>query len=70
MKREYKKISATISEPYVGKALAEHLTEYEERLIRKALIDSHWNQSEAARALKLSVQSLRYKMAKLGIISP
>ena len=70
IKKEYKKLASIISEPYVRKSLTDSLMEYEERMIRKALIDSQWNQSEAARTLKLSVQSLRYKMAKLGIIKP
>jgi DNA-binding NtrC family response regulator len=52
------------------KSLEESLAEHEELLIRQALIKNNWNQSQAARDLKLQVQTLRYKMKKLGIEKP
>jgi len=36
-------------------------------IIRQALIESKWNQSAAARALRISEQLLRYKMKKLSV---
>jgi Nif-specific regulatory protein len=54
----------------VPKSLAESVDEFEEQLIRKALMRQHWNQSKAAAALRISEQTIRYKMARLGIIKP
>jgi transcriptional regulator with GAF, ATPase, and Fis domain len=51
----------------VTRSLNDSLAEYEENLIRKALEDHRWNQSRAARALRVSEQTLRYKINKLGI---
>lgn len=53
-----------------GKSLAESVSEFEEKIIRETLIANDWNQSRAARALKISVQALRYKISKLGISGP
>ncbi len=53
--------------PQLNKSLTESLADYEEKLIRQALIESNWNQSRAARALGISEQTIRYKMQKLGI---
>jgi len=36
-------------------------------MIEKVLIECKWNQSEAARRLKISEHSTRYKMSKLEI---
>lgn len=52
------------------RSLVESLAEVEAQLIREALSRSDWNQSRAARSLKISVQALRYKMTKLGIRMP
>jgi two-component system response regulator AtoC len=52
------------------KSLTESLADYEETLIRQALIENDWNQSKAARALGISEQTMRYKMGKLGIMKP
>jgi DNA-binding NtrC family response regulator len=46
------------------------MADYEERLIRNALESCSWNQSSAARALRLSEHAMRYKMKKLGIDRP
>ena len=54
----------------INKSLQEHLAEIEEQLIRQALLTNEWNQSQAARALKIPEQTLRYKMGKLGIAKP
>jgi len=53
-----------------AKSLNDCLADYEEKLIREALKDHHWNQSRAARALRISEQTLRYKINKLGISKP
>jgi Nif-specific regulatory protein len=51
----------------IPRSLNDSIADYEARLIREALRASKGNQSKAARSLKLSVQALRYKMAKHGI---
>ena len=50
-------------------SLSELMAEYEGKIIRRALDLNSWIQSQTDRSLKISVQSLRYKMAKLGIES-
>ena len=54
----------------VTQSLSERIYEFEEKIIREALIANDWNQSKAARALKISVQALRYKISRLGIKPP
>jgi DNA-binding NtrC family response regulator len=46
------------------------LDEYEEKIIRAALIRFNWNQSKTAKSLKIPVQTILYKMNKLGIDKP
>lgn len=58
------------SQHQAGKSLHDSLSEYEEQLIRGALKANNWNQSRTARILKISEQTLRYKMAKLSIANP
>jgi len=52
------------------KSLGDSMADYEEQLIRKVLESCNWNQSSAARALRLSEHTMRYKMKKLGIDRP
>jgi Nif-specific regulatory protein len=54
----------------VNKSLKERLAASEERIIRQALIENNWNQSQAARSLRISEQIIRYRMKKLGITRP
>lgn len=68
--KELKKLKPELNELYLKKSLSESLDEYEEKLIRAALIRFDWNQSKAARSLKIPVQTIRYKMNKLGIEKP
>jgi transcriptional regulator with GAF, ATPase, and Fis domain len=70
LKKELKKYQTTLSSHTIIKSLNESLSEYEAQVIRQALIANHWNQSKTARSLKISEQTLRYKMGKLGIIRP
>jgi transcriptional regulator with GAF, ATPase, and Fis domain len=51
-------------------SLQESIIEHEEKLIRQALEANNWNQTKAARTLKISESAIRYKMEKLGIINP
>jgi transcriptional regulator with GAF, ATPase, and Fis domain len=68
--KEFKRLQPQIDEAQAVKSLTESLAEYEEQLIRQALLAYDWNQSKAARALKIPVQTIRYKMNKLGITKP
>jgi len=51
-------------------SLFRRVANYEEELIRKTLDDNDWNQARAARALKISEPTIRYKMNKFGIVKP
>ncbi|MGH7496000.1 MAG: sigma-54-dependent Fis family transcriptional regulator [bacterium] len=68
LQKEMKKIVAALPAPPASKSLSELLSEYEEQVLRQALQAHGWNQSKTARALKISEQTLRYKMGKLGIV--
>jgi transcriptional regulator with GAF, ATPase, and Fis domain len=69
-KKEWKKVKSSIDTQMSVSSLTDNVAEFETNLIRKALIDSNWNQSKAARALNISEKTIRYKMEKLGIINP
>lgn len=47
--------------------LADYLGEIERRAILNALDETHWNRTAAARKLGMTLRSLRYRLAKLGI---
>ncbi len=68
--KELKNLDTSSEDHTIPKSLTESLHEFEEEIIRKALAANQWNQSKAARALKTSEQTLRYKMSKLDIVSP
>ena len=69
IRKEFKK-NKPDNNQYVIQSLNENVAAHEEKLIRQALIANKWNQSQAARALKIPVQTLRYKMNKLKIQMP
>jgi len=52
------------------KSLQEKVNDFEAQLIRQALEESQWNQSQAARLLGTAEYTIRYKMEKLGIAKP
>ncbi|GAA0197067.1 two-component system response regulator PilR [Kangiella japonica] len=49
------------------KPLDQYLEEIEKAEIEKALEKTRWNRTEAAKILKVSFRTIRYKMKKLGI---
>ncbi len=51
-------------------SLFDRIAEFERELIRKSLLDNNWNQVQAARALKISEATIRYKINKFGITKP
>ena len=67
LKDEMRQVKFVYDENSISKSLADQLAEYEETLIRQALTTHNWNQSRAARSLRIPVQTIRYKMSKLGI---
>ncbi len=48
-------------------SLEEYLEQVERQIITKALEDTHWNRTAAAKKLGLSFRALRYRLSKLGI---
>ena len=67
LEKELKKLKKAYESISITKSLSESLTDYEEQLIRKTLQSCNWNQSKAARILKISEHAMRYKMTKLKI---
>ncbi|MBN1351014.1 sigma-54-dependent Fis family transcriptional regulator [candidate division KSB1 bacterium] len=67
---EYIELTKRRQFPSVQKSLQADLAEHEAQLIRGTLIENGWNQSKAARALKISERTMRYKMERLGIRRP
>jgi two-component system response regulator PilR (NtrC family) len=53
--------------PHPGVALESYLGEIERQAILKALDQTRWNRTAAARQLGMTLRSLRYRLAKLGI---
>jgi transcriptional regulator with PAS, ATPase and Fis domain len=64
---EWQRIEAISPKESPDNSLERNLADYENKLIRNALIECNWNQSKAARQLKISEHTIRYKMRKLGI---
>ena len=52
---------------FVPKPLQESMAAFEEQVIKEALEANHWNQSKAARDLRISERTIRYKIEKLDI---
>ncbi len=48
-------------------SLEKHLESIERKAIEKALMETKWNRTEAARKLGMSFRSLRYRLKKLGL---
>ena len=48
-------------------SLERHLESIEKKAIQKALEDSRWNKTEAAKRLGMSFRSFRYRVKKLGL---
>jgi len=50
-----------------NQSLEEYLEQVERQIITKALEETHWNRTAAAKKLGLSFRALRYRLSKLGI---
>ena len=55
------------SEFNIGESLEDYLTDIEKQAILKALDDTRWNRTAAAKKLGMSFRSLRYRLKKLGL---
>ena len=66
-KTEVKKMRSKLFGGKYNTSLTESLEKYEEEIIRKTLMGNNWNQSKSARALKISEQTIRYKIKKFNI---
>jgi two-component system response regulator PilR (NtrC family) len=55
------------SEFNIGESLEDYLTDIEKQAILKALEDTRWNRTAAAKKLGMSFRSLRYRLKKLGL---
>ncbi len=64
---EWQKVETVSPKNDLNYSLEKNLVEYEKKIILEVLIECGWNQSKAARQLKISEYSIRYKMNKLGI---
>jgi DNA-binding NtrC family response regulator len=64
-----KRSNAAGASPYVLPA-GVTLEEWEDEAIREALRNANGNKSQAARALGLSRNALRYRLSKLGVADP
>ena len=53
--------------PGAGVPLEDYLGEIEKQAILKALDETHWNRTAAAKKLGMTLRSLRYRLAKLHI---
>jgi Nif-specific regulatory protein len=65
--KEWQKIKKTGQTASTSRSLGESLAEYEEKIIYNVLVECNWNQSKAARMLRISEHAIRYKIKKLGI---
>ena len=67
---EYNYIKQKLSARDPDSSLPERIQSFEKDLIQKALADNQWNQSQAARVLKISEGTIRQKMKKLKLHKP
>ncbi|MCI0692012.1 sigma-54-dependent Fis family transcriptional regulator [candidate division KSB1 bacterium] len=70
LQQEFRRSKTSGSGPSVNPSLNQRMQDFEKQIIQQTLVDHDWNQSKAARVLKISEQKLRYRMTKLGIVRP
>jgi two-component system, NtrC family, response regulator PilR len=64
VQRELPATTEAADEPY---SLEKHLERIEREAIEKALNESRWNRTAAAKKLGMSFRSFRYRLKKLGL---
>jgi DNA-binding NtrC family response regulator len=70
IQQEFRRAKTSGAGSGANPSLNHRMQDFEKQIIQQALADHAWNQSKAARALKISEQKLRYRMTKLGIARP
>ncbi len=70
LRAEIEKFINQDSGMFSNKSLTNRLNEVEKKIILQALNENNWNQSQVARELDVSEQTIRYKIKKLGIRKP
>lgn len=63
-------VSRPVSEPDLPCSLPEHLDAVEREVIRRALVKTQFNRTQAAELLGISFRQLRYRMQRLSIHGP
>lgn len=58
-----------VSDDFFAGNLPEHLEDVEKRIIVRALKETRWNRTAAAKKLGISFRALRYRLEKLGLAS-
>ena len=59
--------TSELSIPVLNQDLETHLEEQERAIIEKALNETRWNKTAAAKRLGITFRSLRYKLKKLDL---
>jgi len=67
LQEEFRRATTRVAKPSLSPSLNARMEDFEKQIIEQTLVDHAWNQSQAARALKISEQKLRYRMTKLGL---
>lgn len=70
LKQEFSNFQSVAFKSDSSLSLDAQVNQFEKEVIRQALTDADWNQSEAARQLHISERSIRYKIKKLDIERP
>lgn len=60
-------IERQLADFQMGESLEDYLTDIERQAILKALDETRWNRTAAAKKLGMSFRSLRYRLKKLGL---
>ncbi len=61
---------ATLAEDNLPRSLPDHLDDVEREVIRRALVKTNFNRTQAAELLGISFRQLRYRMQRLDINAP
>ena len=67
IRKDHNKYRSEVQTENTGISLKHRLEDFEAEIIRNTLNECDWNQSKAARLLKLSESNIRFKINQLGI---
>ena len=63
-------IQVSDESPATSSSMEDHLVEMEKQMILKALEETRWNKTAAAKKLGITFRVLRYRLSKLGLDKP